>query len=154
MNTSQTAQLAEQIRTGMGRHKVPGVAVGLWMDGEEYAEGFGVTSLENPLPVTPNTLFQIGSTTKTITATLVMRLVEAGKPELDAPVRQYLPALRLADEDVAARVTLRHLLTHTGGWAGDYFVRTGSGDDALAKICRGDGGSEANHPARRVVVIQ
>lgn len=121
----------------MERHKVPGVAVGLWLDGEEYAEGFGVTSLENPLPVTPDTLFQIGSTTKTVTATLVMRLVEAGKLEPDVPVRHYLPGLKLADEDVAARVTLRHLLTHTGGWAGDYFVRTGNGDDALAKYVEG-----------------
>ena len=48
-------------------------------------------------------------------------------------MRAYLPDLRLADEAVAARVTLRHLFTHTGGWAGDYFPDTGEGDDALAR---------------------
>ncbi|HEU4740669.1 MAG TPA: serine hydrolase domain-containing protein [Meiothermus sp.] len=125
--------LTEQIRAGMERHGIPGVAVGLCVDGGEWAEGFGVTSLENPLPVTPDTLFQVGSISKTFTGTLVMRLVEAGKLELDVPVRRYLPDLELADESVAEAVTLRHLLTHTAGWAGDLFIRTGNGEDALHK---------------------
>ena len=64
-----------------------------------------------------------------------MRLVERGELDLDAPVRTYLPELKLSDEDVAARVTMRHLLTHTGGWIGDHFDDLGSGDDALARIC-------------------
>ncbi|WP_147372809.1 serine hydrolase domain-containing protein, partial [Calidithermus terrae] len=133
MNPSDLAALAEQVRAGMEQHQVPGLAIGIWHDGEEWAAGFGATSQDHPLPVTPETLFQIGSTTKTVTATLVLRLVEAGKLELDAPVRRYLPELKLQDEDAARRVTLRHLLTHTGGWAGDLFVRTGDGDDALAR---------------------
>lgn len=133
IDTPKIEALTEQIRAGMERHGVPGVAVGLWADGYAWAAGFGVTSLENPLPVTPETLFQIGSISKTFTGTLVMRLVEAGKLELDVPVRQYLPELKLADESVAANVTLRHLLTHTAGWAGDLFIRTGHGDDALHK---------------------
>lgn len=116
------------------RLSIPGVAVGLWHGGHEYQFGFGVTSVEHPLPVTPETLFQIGSITKTFLATAVMRLVEAGRLELDAPIRSYLPDLRLADETVAARVTMRHLLTHTGGWVGDYFNDFGFGDEALARI--------------------
>ena len=104
-------------------------------EGEEHVAGFGVTSLENPLDVTPDTLFQIGSITKTFTATAVMRLVERGELDLDSPLRTYLPGLKLGDEDVAARVTMRHLLTHTGGWIGDYFDDFGSGDDALARMC-------------------
>ena len=118
----------------MERLKVPGVAIGV-VDGEaEHAAGLGVTSVEHPLPVTPDTLFQIGSTTKTVTGTAAMRLVEQGRLDLDAPVRAYLPALRLADADVAARVTLRHLFAHTAGWVGDYFDDLGNGDDALARI--------------------
>jgi len=112
---------------------VPGVAVGLIADGEEWLEGFGVTNVEHPLPVDGDTLFQIGSITKTFTATALMRLVEHGRVSLDAPVRTYLPDLRLRDEHVAARVTLRHLLTHHGGWFGDYFEDTGADDDALAR---------------------
>ncbi len=114
-------------------HAVPGVAVGLIADGEEWLSGFGVTNVEHPLPVDADTLFQIGSITKTVTATAIMRLVEQGTLALDVPVRTYLPDLRLRDEDVAARVTLRHLLTHTGGWFGDFFEDTGANDDALAR---------------------
>ncbi|CAN5203748.1 serine hydrolase domain-containing protein [soil metagenome] len=80
------------------------------------------------------TLFQIGSTTKTMTSTVALRLAEAGRLDLDAPVRTYLPELRLADESAAASVTLRHVFTHSGGWLGDYFDDTGRGDDALAKV--------------------
>jgi CubicO group peptidase (beta-lactamase class C family) len=63
-----------------------------------------------------------------------MRLVEAGEVGLDEPVRTYLPDFRLADEDAAARATIRQLLTHTGGWLGDYFDDFGWGDDALARV--------------------
>jgi CubicO group peptidase (beta-lactamase class C family) len=118
----------------MDRLRIPGAAVGVVYEGEEKVAGLGVTNIDHPLPVDDETLFQIGSITKTFTCTLLMRLVESGKVELDEPVRTYLPDLRLADEDVARRVTLRHLLTHTGGWEGDYFDDLGPGDDALARM--------------------
>jgi len=127
-------EVCETIVAEMKRLKIPGVAIGVFLNGKEYAAGFGVTSVENPLSVTPDTLFQTGSISKTFTGTIFMRLVEAGKVELDAPVRRYLPKLKLSDEDVAERVTLRHLLTHTGGWIGDYFNDYGNGDDALEKM--------------------
>ncbi len=116
---------------------VPGVAIGLRLRGVEHTAGLGVTSIEHPLEVDPNTLFQIGSITKTFTATAVMRLVEAGRLELDRPVRAYLPELRLSDARTAAEVTLRHLLTHTAGWEGDDFSDPGWGDDALARYVAG-----------------
>lgn len=127
-------QLCEQVIADMDRLSIPGVAVGVLAGDQESAAGFGVTSVENPLPVTADTLFQIGSITKTFVATAVMRLVENGKLDLDTPVRTWLPDLRLFDDGVAQRVTLRHLLTHTGGWVGDYFNDFGSGDDALARM--------------------
>lgn len=128
------AALAEAVRTSMELHRVPGVAVGLYDGEEEYLASFGVTSVENPLEVTPETLFQIGSTTKTLTGTAIMALVERGMLDLDEPVRTYLPNLRLSDEEVARRVTMRQLLTHVGGWVGDVFEDTGGGDDALEKV--------------------
>jgi CubicO group peptidase (beta-lactamase class C family) len=112
----------------------PGTAIGLVHDGAQHTAGIGVTSVENPLEVTPETLFQIGSITKTVTGTVAMILVERGELDIDAPVRRYLPKLSLADDDVAGRVTMRHLLTHTAGWVGDYFADHGAGDDALARI--------------------
>ncbi len=118
----------------MRRLDVPGAAVGVIDGDHEHIAGFGVTNVDHPLPVDGDTLFQIGSTTKTVTGTMAMRLVEQGRLDLYAPVRTYLPDLRLADAGVAAQVTLRHLFSHTAGWVGDYFDDAGNGDDALATI--------------------
>jgi CubicO group peptidase (beta-lactamase class C family) len=120
----------------MRRLEIPGVAVGILYNGREYTSGFGITSIENPLPVTRDTLFQVGSITKTFTGTMVMQLVEQGKIDLDAPVRKYIKDFRLRDREVQRRVTVRHLLTHTGGWVGDYFNEFGNGDDALARMVK------------------
>jgi CubicO group peptidase (beta-lactamase class C family) len=125
--------LKDVVWGGLEDHHVPGAAIGLLLDGVEYTESFGMTSVENPLAVTAETLFQIGSTTKTVLATAVMQLVERGVLNLNEPVRTYLPDLKLDNEDVASRVTLWHLLTHTGGWVGDYFGDTGDGTDALER---------------------
>lgn len=138
MSTTQDAvglqsELERKLAESAERHHVPGAAVGI-AQGERDVYAFnGVTSVENPLAVDERTLFQIGSTTKTFTATAMMRLVEAGRVDLAAPVRTYVPELALRDEDVAARVTVLHLLNHTAGWTGDYFEDTGEGDDALAR---------------------
>jgi CubicO group peptidase (beta-lactamase class C family) len=122
----------EIARAAMEELGVPGLAFGVLSEGEEEVACLGVTNLESPLEITPDTLFQTGSIAKTYLAAAVLRLVEQGRLELDEPVRRYLRQLRLADEDVAARVTMRHLLTHTGGWVGDIFEDFGRGDDALA----------------------
>ena len=122
----KVAELAEELA-------VPGAAVGVLHGGEEHYAYAGVTSVENPLPVDETTLFQFGSTGKTYTATALMRLVEQGTVDLDAPVRTYVPELRLKDEDVAAKVTVLHLLNHTAGWEGDLLEDMGNGDDALEK---------------------
>ena len=126
--------ICQQVQPAMEKGRVPGVVIGVWHKGKETIRGLGITSVEHPLPVTPETLYQVGSITKTFLATAVMRLIEMGKLSLDTPVRTYLPDLRLADEHTAANVTLRHLLTHTGGWEGDYFNDFGRGEDALAKM--------------------
>ncbi len=123
--------LHERITEAMERLHVPGVAAGVIHDGAEHVAAFGVTNVDYPAPVVEDTLFQIGSTTKTLTATVALRLVDMGKLDLDAPARSYLPDLRLADEATAASVTTRHLLIHTGGWSGDHFLDTGRGEDAL-----------------------
>jgi CubicO group peptidase (beta-lactamase class C family) len=113
--------------------EVPGVAVGVLQDGEASYAFHGVTSIEHPLPVDEHTLFQFGSTGKTYTATAMMILVEQGLVDLDAPVRTYVPELRLRDADVAERVTVLQLFNHTAGWQGDLMTDTGWGDDALER---------------------
>jgi CubicO group peptidase (beta-lactamase class C family) len=129
-------KVSQKIISEMKRLSIPGVSVGIWHKGREFTAGFGVTSIENPLPVTPDTLFQIGSISKTFTGTMLMQLVEQGKVDLDASAQRYIKDLKLQDEGVAKKVTTRHLLTHTGGWVGDYFNDFGNGDDALAKMVK------------------
>ncbi len=130
---SRFEQVVDVARGQMEELSVPGVSLAVLYDGEVKTAAMGITSIEQPLDVTPDTLFQIGSITKTFTATAIMRLVERGEVELDASVRTYLPEFRLSDEDVAARATIRQLLTHTGGWLGDYFADFSRGADALAR---------------------
>src|SRR5215208_6659297 len=120
----------------MKRLHVPGVSIGIYQDGKEETAGFGITSVEHPLPVTADTLFQTGSISKTFTGTVMMRLVEQGKVDLDMPVRKYIKDFRVKDKEVSRKVTIRHLLTHMGGWVGDYFNDFGTGDDALDKMVK------------------
>ena len=75
-------ELDERIEAAMKRYQVPGVAVGVWWQGREHLRGFGVTNVDHPLLVDADTLFRIGSTTKTFTATAMMRLVEQGRIDL------------------------------------------------------------------------
>lgn len=90
----------------------PGAAV-VVVDGEHvvYARGFGVANVETGSPVTPDTVFQIGSMTKSFTAAAVVALAEEGKLDLQAPVGTYVPGL----SPRLARVTTHQLLTHTAG---------------------------------------
>lgn len=81
-------RLGALVSKRMEQLMVPGVALGIIADGKTYAAGFGVTNVDHPLPVDAHTLFQIGSTTKTYTGTAIMRLVERGALDLDAPLRR------------------------------------------------------------------
>jgi len=129
-------ELQEKVSEVATRLNVPGVAVGVAIGPATHVAFHGVTNLDEPLPVDAGTLFQIGSTGKTYTATALMQLVEQGRVELDAPVRTYVPELRLKDEQVAHDVTVLHLLNHTAGWDGDFFKDTGEGPDALDLFMR------------------
>lgn len=110
---------------------VPGVGVAVVKGGKVVlAEGYGFRDYANKLPVTPRTLFAIGSSSKAFTATTVGIMVDEGKLAWDTPVREYLPTFMLQDEAVTAQATPRDLLCHrTGlgrhdlGWIGSEFSR-------------------------------
>ena len=112
---------------------VPGAVIGIVDGDEEHVLTTGVAAVDTGAAVTEQTLFQIGSTSKTFTGTVAMHLIENGLLALDTRVIDVLPDLRLADE--AARQSLRidHLLTHSGGFLGDADEVPGWGDDALAR---------------------
>jgi CubicO group peptidase (beta-lactamase class C family) len=126
------AALAERVLAAMARYTVPGVALGVLDADGARTWGFGVTNVDHPLAVDADTVFEIASITKTMTATVAARLSADGALDLDAPVRRYLPDFCVADAAVSATVTVRDLFTHTAGWFGEYLAPTGHGDDAIA----------------------
>ncbi len=103
------------VTSAMEAAKVPGAALAIVHNREViYAHGFGVTNVEEGgIPVTAQTIFRIGSTSKPLTTTAIMRLVEDGKLELDTPISEVLPDLELSVPGAVGEVTLRRLLTHT-----------------------------------------
>ncbi|WP_067847977.1 serine hydrolase domain-containing protein [Nocardia lijiangensis] len=126
--------LSEFVEATATQFGIPGVAVGLLIDGREVFACHGVTSLDNPQPIDSDTLFQLSSITKTYTATALMRLAAEGRVDLDATVRTYLPEFALADEDAADQITVANLLNHTAGLDWNLVVDTGDGEDALAEF--------------------
>lgn len=133
------------------RYHVPGAALGILRirqgrEDELAQAAFGVLNKDTGVEVTKDTVFQIGSITKVWTTTVIMQLVDEGLLDLDAPVVDVFPELRLADPDVAKQVTMRHLLTHTSGIDGDVFTDTGRGDDCIEKYVASLEGVAQNHP--------
>jgi len=82
-----------------------------------YAEGFGMADREKSIPVTKDTLFNIGSISKVYVAAAIMLLVEDGRVSLDKPAADYIPEFRMAD-DRYKKITVRMLLNHTSGIPG------------------------------------
>jgi len=108
---------------------VPGVAVGI-VKGDQvvYTKGFGLRDAEAQKPVTENTLFAIGSSTKAMTALSVLQLVDDGLIGLDKPVLDYLPAFRMHDDYATRHLTVRDLLCHRSGLPRHDIVWYGAGD--------------------------
>lgn len=115
---TRTVQEVEQyVSEWMSENGVPGASVAL-VDGAEltYAEGFGARDLDDDLPATPDTLYGIGSCTKSVVATAVLQCVERTDLELSDPLDDYLPHLT----DVPGEpITVESLLTHTSGMPSD-----------------------------------
>jgi len=92
----------------------PGCAVGVVESGTiVFARGYGEASIEHSVPITPSTMFDLGSTSKQITSTAVALLVLDGKLSLDDPIRKYFPEIR--DFKRSPAITVRRLLDHTSG---------------------------------------
>jgi CubicO group peptidase (beta-lactamase class C family) len=111
-------QLSALVTQKMAEYGITGVAFGVVKNGQATVRGFGVTNVENPQPITSSTVFALASISKTVTATAIMRLVDQGKIDLDAPVQKYLPDFKVQDAAASREVTVAHLLTHTAGWEG------------------------------------
>jgi len=100
----------------LDRHQVPGASVGIAVEGQTiYTHGFGWRDVEKKLPVTEDTIFGVGSITKSFTAVAIMQLQEQGKLSVDDPVVRYLPEFKVGKDGAEKHMTIHHFLTHTSG---------------------------------------
>ena len=107
------------VDSAMARAGGVGLAIAIVKDDSVvYARGFGVRKLGSPAPVTPKTLFAIGSTTKAMTATAVGMLVDEGRLAWDDKVADRYPGYQLRDPALTREVTIADLLTHRTGLPG------------------------------------
>lgn len=117
---------------------IPGLSVAAAWKGRTYSAAAGVLNIATGVEVTPDSLFQVGSITKALTATLIMAAQDEKRLDIDAPINRLLEA-RIGVGPYADQVTARQLMAHTSGLDGDLFEDTGRDDDALAKymvLCR------------------
>jgi CubicO group peptidase (beta-lactamase class C family) len=112
-----TKRLDARILRLLRRYKVPGVGVALVHGGSvAWVKGYGLADEASARPVRPDTVFQVASVSKPVAAWGVLRLVEQGKLELDAPASQYLKRWQLPASEFDSRgVTIRRLLSHSAG---------------------------------------
>ena len=109
------------VRKQLIKHEVPAISLAVWHQDNLYRSAHGVLNLETNIDATIDTVFQIGSITKVITSCLVMQLVDEGKVCLDIPVQHYLRDFMVADAEASKNITVRQLLNHSSGVAGDFF---------------------------------
>ncbi len=147
--TNPLAGFDRWVDSAMAKGGGVGLAIAIVKDDSiVYAKGFGVRKLGDPAPVTPRTLFAIGSTTKAMTATALGMLVDEGRLTWDDKVADRLPTFRLLDPNLTRELTIADLLTHRTGlpgtddrlWMGSRYSR--------AEVIRRVQFLKAAHPVR------
>ncbi len=127
------AELESVLRAAATEHRVPGAVAGLLIGDETYTAVHGVANAEFPTPVTPASMSQVASITKTFTSAAVMLLVQEGRVRLEDPVARHLPDLGPATGLDFDTITVEHLLSHQAGFDGDYLFVEGSDDLAALR---------------------
>jgi len=108
--------LRKQIDAVRLKSGVPGLAIAVVKDGKVvFSEGFGYRDVAKKLPVTPNTAFAIGSSSKAFTALLTTQAAVEGKLKITDRPSQYLPNFKLKDPDTNAKITLSDMMSHRSG---------------------------------------
>jgi len=138
----KTTAAVDEVFADLAKPGSPGCALGVYRDGKIiYAKGYGLANLEENIPITPASVFDIGSTSKQFTAASILLLEKQGKLSVNDDVRKYVPEL----PDYGQKITILHLLNHTSGLR-DYLTlmelaginadSVTTDEDALALITR------------------
>lgn len=130
------SKVDEYVKAEMQKQQIPGLSLAVMKDGRIIlVKGYGLANVEHQVPVEPETVFQSGSVGKQFTATAVMMLVEEGKVSLDNSIARYFPDA----PESWQKITVRHLLTHTGGmtdYPRDFDYRRDCTEDELFKTIK------------------
>jgi CubicO group peptidase (beta-lactamase class C family) len=113
------------IRNNLEQQRIPGAAVALVYEGRViFSRCYGYGDTEKKVAITEDTYFMVGSLTKSFTALAVLKLIEQGKIDPNADIKNYIPDFSIRNfYDGEAPITINHLLTHTSGLMIDYYVR-------------------------------
>ena len=126
---NRLGDIDKQVEQAIADFKVPGVAIAVVADGEIIkSAGYGVRDVERSLPVTPDTQFSIGSSTKAFTSFVIGSLVDEGKLDWDDPIKEVLPTWETSDAYLTDNGTLRDLLSHRTGLARHELIWLGNPD--------------------------
>jgi CubicO group peptidase (beta-lactamase class C family) len=108
----KTTAAVDEVFADLAKPGSPGCALGVYRDGKIiYAKGYGLANLEENIPITPASVFDIGSTSKQFTAASILLLEKQGKLSVNDDVRKYVPEL----PDYGQKIAILHLLNHTSG---------------------------------------
>jgi CubicO group peptidase (beta-lactamase class C family) len=138
----KTAAAVDEVFADLAKPGSPGCALGVYRDGKIiYEKGYGLANIEENVAIAPTSVFDIGSTSKQLTAASILLLERQGKLSINDDVRKYIPEL----PDYGQKVTILHLLNHTSGvrdyltlfeLAGVYIDGVTTDDDAVSIISR------------------
>ena len=131
------ARIREQAAAYCEANNVPGFVAGVHHADAQIVVAHGTANVATGAPMLEHTGFLFGSVTKVLTTTLVLRQVERGVLDLDAPVVKYLPELALAIPGAAEKILVRHLISHTNGIDADLYFPDAQGRDALKSYVEG-----------------
>jgi len=145
---SNLEEITKNVKDWMKAGDIPGLTlVIIRPDTPDYIKGFGYADLESKTPVTPDTLFELGSCSKGFTALAALLLEEKGLLNLDAPITGYLPWFYATYQNQRPTITTRQLLHHTSGipWESFSLIPRESNEGALQKTVRKLVGIRLNH---------
>jgi len=124
LGDSVVADLKTYIPERMKEANVPGIAIALIRDHQVvWKDGFGMANRFSGRPLSPESVFEVASISKTITAYIALHLVEQGTLSLDEPVHRYLKKPWPPSSERADKITLRHLLSHNSGLGDNVFFK-------------------------------
>ncbi|WP_229811620.1 serine hydrolase domain-containing protein [Streptosporangium pseudovulgare] len=131
------ARIREQAAAYCESDNVPGFVAGVYHAGEQIVVAQGTANVATGAPMLDDTGFLLGSVTKVLTTTLVLRQVDRGLLDLDTPVVKHLPDFALTAPGAADKILVRHLISHTNGIDADLFFPDAKGHDALKAYVTG-----------------